>query len=124
MRAPLFAFAAGFVFGLGLWISGMANPRKVLGFLDVAGNWDPSLMLVMGGALAVTFPGYRKVLRMAKPCGRCRVTTIDQSTGVVTGPEPLATLAGYRSSAEFGTPFGMNAVTLRAGMIRVGDVVR
>lgn len=44
---------AGLVFGLGLIISGMANPAKVLGFLDIAGQWDPSLLLVMAGAIAV-----------------------------------------------------------------------
>ena len=47
------SFAAGFVFGLGLLVSGMANPAKVLGFLDLAGAWDPSLALVMAGAVAV-----------------------------------------------------------------------
>lgn len=47
------AFIAGLVFGLGLIISGMANPAKVLGFLDLAGTWDPSLALVMAGAIAV-----------------------------------------------------------------------
>lgn len=44
---------SGLIFGLGLILSGMANPAKVLGFLDVAGAWDPSLALVMGGAVAV-----------------------------------------------------------------------
>lgn len=44
---------AGLVFGLGLIVSGMANPAKVLGFLDLAGQWDPSLALVMAGAIAV-----------------------------------------------------------------------
>jgi uncharacterized protein YcbX len=63
------------------------------------------------------------VLQMAKPCGRCQVTTTDQSTGEVTGPEPLATLAGYRDSKEFGARFGMNAVTVRNGTIRVGEIV-
>lgn len=47
------SFAAGLVFGLGLIVAGMANPAKVLGFLDLAGAWDPSLALVMGGAVAV-----------------------------------------------------------------------
>ena len=47
------SFAAGFVFGLGLLVSGMANPAKVLGFLDLAGAWDPTLALVMAGAVAV-----------------------------------------------------------------------
>jgi uncharacterized membrane protein YedE/YeeE len=49
----LFAFFAGLVFGVGLIVSGMANPAKVLGFLDVAGRWDPSLAFVMAGAVAV-----------------------------------------------------------------------
>lgn len=47
------AWLAGLVFGLGLLLSGMADPAKVLGFLDLAGAWDPSLMFVMGGAIAV-----------------------------------------------------------------------
>jgi uncharacterized membrane protein YedE/YeeE len=50
--SPLFA---GLLFGLGLCLSGMTDPRKVLGFLDLAGAWDPSLALVMGGALMVAF---------------------------------------------------------------------
>ena len=45
------AFLAGLIFGLGLLLAGMANPAKVLGFLDLAGLWDPSLALVMGGAI-------------------------------------------------------------------------
>ena len=48
-----FAFLAGLVFGIGLLVSGMTDPGKVLGFLDLAGNWDPSLALVMVGAIAV-----------------------------------------------------------------------
>ncbi len=48
------SFASGFVFGLGLLVAGMANPAKVLGFLDLAGAWDPSLALVMAGAVAVS----------------------------------------------------------------------
>ncbi|MEO7888025.1 MAG: DUF6691 family protein [Polaromonas sp.] len=51
----LSSLLAGLVFGLGLIVSGMANPAKVLGFLDLAGAWDPSLLLVMGGAIAVGF---------------------------------------------------------------------
>jgi uncharacterized membrane protein YedE/YeeE len=51
----LSSLLAGLVFGLGLIVSGMANPAKVLGFLDLAGAWDPSLALVMGGAIAVSF---------------------------------------------------------------------
>lgn len=51
--ALLTSLIAGLVFGLGLLVSGMANPAKVLGFLDLAGQWDPSLGLVMTGAIAV-----------------------------------------------------------------------
>lgn len=57
----------GVIFGLGLVISGMINPAKVLNFLDVAGPWDPSLIFVMAGAIAVTFIGYRLVLRRPSP---------------------------------------------------------
>ncbi|HQS32008.1 MAG: hypothetical protein B7X59_09955 [Polaromonas sp. 39-63-203] len=46
---------SGLVFGLGLIVSGMANPAKVLGFLDLTGNWDPSLALVMAGAISISF---------------------------------------------------------------------
>ena len=59
MSALLSALGAGFLFGIGLWLSGMANPKKVLGFLDITGDWDASLMLVMGGAVAVTLVGFR-----------------------------------------------------------------
>ena len=51
----LIALASGLLFGFGLLISGMANPAKVLGFLDLAGAWDPSLALVMAGAIGVAF---------------------------------------------------------------------
>jgi uncharacterized membrane protein YedE/YeeE len=53
------AFIAGVVFGLGLLLSGMTNPSKVIGFLDVAGNWDPSLIFVMIGAIGVSFFAFR-----------------------------------------------------------------
>ncbi len=52
MRRSITAFLSGLVFGVGLIVSQMANPAKVIGFLDITGNWDPSLALVMGGALA------------------------------------------------------------------------
>lgn len=60
-------FLAGLIFGLGLLISGMANPAKVQNFLDLAGSFDPSLIFVMAGALAVTFIGYRLVLPRERP---------------------------------------------------------
>jgi uncharacterized protein len=61
------AFAIGLIFGLGIAVSGMINPAKVLNFFDLAGTWDPSLAFVMGGALAIAIPGYRLVLGRPAP---------------------------------------------------------
>ncbi len=58
-KTHLTAFLVGLVFGAGLLVSGMANPAKVLGFLDLAGAWDPSLALVMAGAIAVALPMFQ-----------------------------------------------------------------
>ncbi|HSE77655.1 MAG TPA: YeeE/YedE family protein [Alphaproteobacteria bacterium] len=63
----LVPFFAGFVFGAGLVVSQMVDPAKVLGFLDIAGAWDPSLALVMVGALAVTAIGYRVTFHHGRP---------------------------------------------------------
>jgi len=60
-------FICGLIFGIGLVISGMSNPAKVLNFLDVFGTWDPSLAFVMGGAVVVAFIGYRIVLQRPAP---------------------------------------------------------
>ena len=59
----ILAFVVGLVFGLGLIIAGMSNPAKVQGFLDLAGAWDPSLALVMGGAVAVGMVGFARARR-------------------------------------------------------------
>ncbi|MGP0947542.1 DUF6691 family protein [Serratia sp. CY74008] len=58
MLKTLLALLSGVIFGLGLIIAGMANPAKVLAFLDVTGQWDPSLALVMAGAIAVAAPAF------------------------------------------------------------------
>ena len=60
-------YLIGLVFGVGISISGMSNPAKVLNFFDVAGTWDPSLAFVMGGALLVAFFGYKLVLKRPAP---------------------------------------------------------
>ncbi len=62
----MIALLAGILFGAGLAVSGMMQPEKVIGFLDITGNWDASLMLVMGGALAVFTPGYHFLVRRRK----------------------------------------------------------
>jgi hypothetical protein len=61
------AFAVGIIFALGLAVSEMINPARVIGFLNVAGRWDPTLLLVMAGALAVTVPIFPVILRRSKP---------------------------------------------------------
>jgi uncharacterized membrane protein YedE/YeeE len=58
MKRNLFALAVGLIFGLGLCLSGMYEPAKVTGFLDLAGLWDPSLAFVMGGAIVVALPAF------------------------------------------------------------------
>ena len=58
---------SGLLFGFGLLLSGMADPAKVQNFLDLFGTWDPSLAFVMGGAIAVTMPGFWLVIRRNKP---------------------------------------------------------
>ncbi|MGM0535023.1 MAG: DUF6691 family protein [Pseudomonadota bacterium] len=63
----LMGYIAGLLFGLGLGISGMTDPARVLGFLDIAGAWDPTLMFVLGGAVVTNFIGYRLVLKRAAP---------------------------------------------------------
>lgn len=63
----LVTLLSGLMFGFGLLLSGMANPAKVQNFLDLFGTWDPSLAFVMGGAIAVTMPGFWLVIRRNKP---------------------------------------------------------
>lgn len=72
MKRTLSAGLIGLVFGAGMAVSGMANPAKVLNFFDFAGDWDPSLILVMASALLVTAIGYRFVLRRGRPIVEAR----------------------------------------------------
>ena len=65
--ARVWVFLSGLLFGLGLTVSGMINPAKVIGFLDLAGDWDPSLALVMATALLVSLPGFRLILKREQP---------------------------------------------------------
>ncbi|MET0962893.1 MAG: YeeE/YedE family protein [Noviherbaspirillum sp.] len=60
------ALVAGLVFGIGLIVSGMSNPAKVIGFLDLAGKWDPSLALVMAGAIAASFIPFQLAARRSR----------------------------------------------------------
>ena len=67
MRERLPAVLAGLLFGAGLLISGLADPQRVLAFLRIAPGWDPSLAFVMGGALAITVPGFALLRRRRQP---------------------------------------------------------
>lgn len=95
------AFLVGLVFGTGIALSGMANPAKVLNFFDILGTWDPSLAFVMGGALAVTFAGYRLVLGRPAP-------VLDVKFHLPTARQIDARLVG--GAAVFGIGWGIAGV--------------
>jgi uncharacterized membrane protein YedE/YeeE len=67
MKTVIAALISGFTFGLGLCVSEMVNPARVVGFLDVFGQWDATLAFVMGGALAITGIAFPLVMRRARP---------------------------------------------------------
>ncbi len=67
MQLIVIALISGILFGVGLTLSQMTNPNKVIGFLDISGHWDPSLILVMAGALTVTSLFFRPILKRLKP---------------------------------------------------------
>ncbi len=67
MTRALIALGTGLLFGLGLAVSRMVDPAKVLGFLDITGNWDPTLAFVMGGALLITLPLTLPTLKRSRP---------------------------------------------------------
>jgi uncharacterized membrane protein YedE/YeeE len=67
MPQQVVSFTAGLLFSIGIVISGMTDPSRVIGFLDFTGKWDPTLLFVLGGALAVTIPTFRIVLRQTRP---------------------------------------------------------
>lgn len=90
---------SGLLFGLGLAISGMVDPARVLGFLDMAGEWDPSLAFVMGGALLVFMPGYFLLVRPR------RQSLLGEPMPAVPTPALDARLIG--GAALFGIGWGM-----------------
>lgn len=67
MKNSLAALAVGFLFAIGLGVSGMTQPQKVIGFLDLFGNWDPSLIFVMIGAIAFHFVSYKIIRKRNSP---------------------------------------------------------
>ena len=128
----LLQFAIGLVFGLGLVLSGMSNPAKVLNFLDLGGiargTWDPSLAFVMAGAVMVAFIGFRLVLRRGAPILDDRFHLSDRrgiDTRLLLGPAIFGVgwgLVGFCpgpaiTSLGFGSPSGVLFVAaMLAGM--------
>ena len=107
------ALGAGLAFGIGLIVSGMANPAKVLGFLDLAGNWDPSLALVMAGAIAIGGIGFALASRrqrslLGAPMSLPAARTIDRRL-----------IAG---SLAFGVGWGLAGFCPGPALVAVGAV--
>ncbi|MDG4650573.1 YeeE/YedE family protein [Roseibacterium sp. SDUM158017] len=94
----ILVYLIGVIFGTGIVVSGMSNPAKVINFFDVAGTWDPSLAFVMGGAVIVTFIGYRLVLGRQRPIfeGRFNLPTARKLDARLLG-----------GSAAFGVGWGI-----------------
>jgi uncharacterized protein len=129
MRSKLTALLAGLIFGLGLIVSGMANPAKVLDFLDLTGQWDPSLAFVMGGAIGVGLLAFARARRMPQsllgnPIQLPTATRIDRRlvigsllfgigwgiAGICPGPALVLLGAGQTKGAVF-------VLAMLAGMI-------
>lgn len=125
----LLVFLAGLVFGIGLIVSGMSNPAKVINFLDIAGNWDPSLAFVMLGAIPVAFVGFHWIEKKGtttfrQPLHLPGKTHINPSlvvggfvfgagwaiAGFCPGPALVAVGAGYEKAMVF-------VVAMIAGML-------
>ena len=94
----LFALLAGTLFGLGLALGGMTNPAVVLGFLDIAGAWNPQLLFVMAGAVITTAVGYLLVLRRSRPL-------LEENFRLPSGRDIDMRLVG--GSALFGIGWGL-----------------
>ncbi|WP_302410233.1 YeeE/YedE family protein [Comamonas kerstersii] len=108
------ALIAGLVFGLGLILSGMGNPAKVQNFLDIFGTWDPSLGLVMGGAIAVglvafTWAKRRKTSALGEPMQLPTATVVDRK--LLTGTAMFG--AGWGLAGFCPGPAVMNLATLQ-----------
>lgn len=105
------ALASGVVFGFGLSLSGMLNPARVQGFLDIFGAWDPSLAFVLGGAVVIAFVGVQVMKHMKHPI-------FDDSFHVPTNQRIDAPLV--IGSALFGLGWGIGALSRSGGCVSVG----
>lgn len=100
--------ASGLLFGAGLIVSGMTDPQRVLGFLDVAGDWNPALALVMGGAIAVSMPAFAFARRRGAALTGAKLQLPDRNT---------VTLQLIGGSALFGVGWGLSGVCPGPGVI-------
>lgn len=98
MKRLAIASVAGLLFGVGLAVSGMTNPDKVLNFLDITGQWDPSLALVMGAALAVSAPAFAWMRRRGSGIGGATLPPM---------PPPRIDMRLVTGSALFGVGWGI-----------------
>jgi len=111
MKRNILALVVGLIFGLGLCLSGMYQPAKVIGFLDLAGAWDPSLAFVMGGAIAVALPAFL-VARRRKDAW---------AGGAIDLPTERAIEAPLvLGSAIFGIGWGLAGVCPAPGVVDLG----
>jgi uncharacterized membrane protein YedE/YeeE len=111
MKRNILALVVGLIFGLGLCLSGMYEPAKVTGFLDLAGQWDPSLAFVMGGAIAVALPAFLLARRRKAPW----------LGGVMDLPTARAIDAPLAvGSAIFGVGWGLAGVCPAPGVVDLG----
>jgi len=122
------------LFGVGLLVSGMTNPSKVQGFLDIGGRWDPSLAMVMGGAVCVALPIFQWILRRdrnRRPHGPIEGRLVIGSIlfGVGWGlsgycPGPALVVAGGGSGVAIAYVLAMGAGMLVAGRFGATDLPR
>jgi uncharacterized protein len=135
------SFLGGLFFSLGLGVSGMTDANKVIGFLDLSGDWDPSLAFVMAGAIGVHLVLYRLILRRQSPLfgDRFRIPTRRDITPQLVGgaalfgvgwglggfcPGPgLVSLAGFGSSAAVFVLFMLSGMTLQKIVHRLNRAV-
>jgi uncharacterized membrane protein YedE/YeeE len=111
MRLPLIGFACGLLFAAGLGVSQMTQPSRIIGFLDFFGNWDPTLMFVMGGAIGVYLPVWwlmrgRKALAASKSISRKLTGSLDYKL--------------FAGSALFGIGWGMAGICPGPGVVLLG----
>jgi uncharacterized protein len=126
---PFILFVAGLVFGLGLYISGMNQPSKVQGFLDISGHWDPSLAFVMAGAVAVGLVAFSVVKRRSRtflgdelhlpPIGKINAPLVAGGFifGVGWGLSGICPGPGIFNVGFFDLPALVFVVSMAAGMV-------